>query len=396
MNIQTEKKLEDLKMEKLSKKTKLIITSVGVIAALAVGGSVYASNQSKQKLDEAQKVITTKTTGLTDLEVKINKLFDDKDNNFLAKNVTKDQVKTLREEFDRLSIGKQTEKVDLKEYNKEAGDTEKALKALEKKVDAQTAINQLFKQEKENAALNGSVVKKDLSIVDDLKKETVESTKKEYYKKDSKTAYDKAINDLIVNAENQVKQIETAKQAVSKIFKENKVISTDHKLYDTAKTETDKIKNAKAKKSLNDQLSKVKTDIEKKAEESKKQSEAKEAASADSMQQPQNGVTSPGTVEAAQEQVQTDQGAATTDYTGDGAATDTGGYVPQGGTDTGYQQPQYQAPPAEQAPQTPPTGGQSTPPGDNGGSNTIHLKPEDIQGSENNNHGGTNEWWGFE
>ncbi|MFD1902563.1 hypothetical protein GQR36_25650 [Enterococcus termitis] len=189
-----------------------------------------------------------------------------------------------------------------------------------------------------------------------------------------------------MNAENQLKQINSAKQAVNKVFKEDKVISTDTKLYEIAKVETEKIKNTKTKKALNEQLEKVKAAIDKKvAETEKKQAEVKEEAAVDQSQQ-QNVVATADT------QAATDQGAAASaDYTGAGGNVDTGGYVSQGNADTNYQQPQNQAPAQQETPVTTPQQ-----PADNGGNGSSHVDMSDIQGSEDNPlSGGTTEWGGW-
>ncbi|MGL9757226.1 hypothetical protein, partial [Enterococcus sp. DIV2324] len=275
--------------------------------------------------------------------------------------------------------------VDLSAFENEAAEVEKTMLALEKTFDKQQAANKLFQK----TAINGSKITKDLPIADELKKETVDQVKKTVDQPASD--FEKSVLSLATEAENQVKQIDKAKQATAKVYKD-KVVSTDTKLYDAAKAETEKIKNAKAKKALNDQLTKVKADIDKKAAEAeKKETEVKEAA-ADQSQQQQNAVT------AADTQAVTDQGAAAPDYSGAGGNVDTGGYTPQGNADPGYQQPQYQAPAQQetQTPQAPATGGGGqgqNPPTTNNNNNTTWDKPTETTPNAN---GGEDNYWGFD
>ncbi|MBP2098795.1 hypothetical protein [Enterococcus rivorum] len=318
----------------LSKSKKILLTAVTVLAVGGIGGTVYANEQSKQKLAEAQETVNKATGELKELNKDINKLFDSKDPNFLVKGVTEGQVDELKSKTDPIFIvaEEKNKKIDFSEYNREKMSTVESMDKLETAFKTQSAINNLYKKDKETLAMNGSDVKKDLPIVDDLKTETVETTKKEFFKQDSKVPYEKVVNELILNTENQLKQIAVAKQAVVKVFKDNKVISTDSKLYDAAKVETDKIKNEKAKKELADQLTKVKADIDKKAkeaEEKKKAEEVKKVAE-------QTKVAEQNVAQQAQGNVTNNNSGATggnESNTGGGYPTDnaTGGGGNQGG-----------------------------------------------------------------
>lgn len=382
------------KVKNLSNMKKTAIALVTILAVGGAGATAYASNQSKQKMIEAQAMITTKTNDLKELENDINQLFDPVENNFLKRNITEDQVKEVSKKLNAILNDKYDERLYLSDYNEESANAKKAMNKLEATFKIQTAINKLYKNDKNTVAINGSEVKKDLAIADDLKVDSVEEVKGAVglsggSVQEEHTTFDEVAIDLVKNAENQLKQIDTATQAVKKVYEGNKVVSTDSKLYDSAKTETDKIKNAKAKKDLSDQLEKVKKDIDKKVEEPKKQEEQKQAP--EGTETVQAGTT--------QDQTQTAQNNATSpDYSGTtNGATDNGNYVPQ---DVGgdYQQPQNQAP----QPTAPPAndgatgGGQTTAPPATGGGNNVVVNPGDIQGSEENNTGGTNEWWGWD
>ncbi|WP_271495945.1 hypothetical protein, partial [Enterococcus sp. 5H] len=137
----------------------------------------------------------------------------------------------------------------------------------------QEAVNSLYQKDDQSQAMDGIELKKDLAITDDLKKEIVTNVKDAYFVKDAKSDYDKTINTFITAAEDQVNQIETAKVAVSEIYNstEEKVSSVDQELYDKAKTETEKIKNDKARNELLDKVSQVKEEMDKQAEAKKEQ-----------------------------------------------------------------------------------------------------------------------------
>lgn len=150
---------------------------------------------------------------------------------------------------------------------------EKDQQAKEKqlKTDTETAVNDLF----EKAIIDNENAEK-IAIKDDLQSETVKKVKEKYFVVKTNDAWQININNMIENAEKQLKQIDTAKKAVEKVYKDNKVVNTDQKNVDAAKKEVDKIKNAKAKKDLSDKLAKVKADIDKQnktKEDNKKEAE---------------------------------------------------------------------------------------------------------------------------
>ncbi|WP_348922143.1 hypothetical protein [Enterococcus rotai] len=150
---------------------------------------------------------------------------------------------------------------------------EKDQQAKEKqlKTDTEKAVNDLF----EKAIIDNKDAEK-IAIKNDLKDDTVKKVKEQYFVEKTNDAWQKVINDSIVNADNQLKQIDTAKKAVEKVFKDNKVVNTDQKNIDAAKKEVDKIKNAKSKKELSDKLAKVKQEVDRKAKEKEKKTESKQ------------------------------------------------------------------------------------------------------------------------
>ncbi|OTN83922.1 hypothetical protein A5819_003472 [Enterococcus sp. 7E2_DIV0204] len=367
-------------MKKWTKKT----VALGLVAIAVIGGGsayAYSSNQSKQKLEAAQTEVKNQEATLKALNRDLKGYFDKKSPSYLVENMQESQIKDLKKEVEKATSLKETTiKVDHSTFDKEVEAVNETMTTLEKTFEQQQSVNKLF----QGIAVNGAKISKELPIADDLKQATIDQVKKSVEKPTSD--FEKTVQSLASEAENQVKQLDKAKQATEKVYKD-KVISTDTKLYDTAKAEVDKVKNEKVKKSLTDQLNKVKADIDKKAaEEAKGQAETKQENGTPQQQAKTSDVTE---TPAAQAPVQTDQGS-TPDYTGTGGATDTGSYVPQGGNEY----PQAQAPQEQTPPAT--GGGQTTPPASNNGGNTAPTNPNEVQGSEDNPHsGGTTEWGGW-
>lgn len=278
------------KIRGLSKK-KIMITVISVFAIIGLGGTVYAS-QIHKKMSDAQSIVDKKQNTLKNLKVELQRSFDTKDKEFLAENVTKEQVTTLRKKYKQAvkkveSLSVDTKKLKLSGFSNEKNDCKNLLAVIENKFLIQDAINHLYQSKDKSAALNGSKVTWDLEIVDDLKIETIKDIKKEHLQDTKETTFDKTVIELVNNAENQVTQIDTAKKAVAKIYKDNQVISTDSKLYGNAKFEIDKIKNVKAKKSLSDELAKVEVEIDKKA----KETEEKQMQEAQKVGNEENNIT---------------------------------------------------------------------------------------------------------
>lgn len=329
-------------MKKLTKKQKTMISVVGVAVIVFGGTYAYGQSQSNKKRAEAKQELTVSTNKLAELDKQIVALLDSKDSNYLAKDVKEEQITKLKKQVETETTLKDTEnlpKADYDTFKKQSNAVQQDIQKVETAYKTQTTVNGLFKRTDKEVAMNGSDVKKDLTIADDLKKETVEQAKKEVYKDKSTVPYDKTVNELLTNAENQINQLEKAKSEVAKVYKDGKVISTDTKAYDTAKAETDKVKNEKAKKGLSDQLAKVKADIDKKAKEEadkkNQSSEAKKTSQADGAKQDNATTDTPtadGTATAnAENNATTDNG-----YTANGGATDNGNAGSNGG---GYTPP---------------------------------------------------------
>jgi hypothetical protein len=377
-------------MEKVSKKTKLMITGVGIVAGLVVGGGAYASNQTSKKLAEAQELVTKRTNELESLEKEINSSFDGKSPSFLVANIEGNKVTELKNKVLKATESVKTNsKVDSSVFDKETAKVNKSMTLLEHTYKQQQAVNKLFQAK----VINGSKVTKDLAIADDLEQETVDKVKNSV--ENPSTDFEKAAKELAIESENQLKQLDKAKQATEKVYKDNKVVSNDKKLYDAANSEVSKIKNAKAKKTLTDQLTKVKADIDKKAAEEGKKADPEKAITTDPVQQQNAATTGDTNSVAAQDQASPEAVGAGADYSaGTSGGADPGAYVPPVDNSGGYQapaQPTPQAPANDNSPNTPPTtGGQTQNPPAN---DTTWDKPSDTT---SNSNGGEDNYWGFD
>ena len=350
-------------MRKLTKKQLGLIAAVVV---LGVGGTyAYTQNQSSVKASEAKQEVKATTKELEDLNKEVAALYDKKDTDFLVKGIKAKQIKDLQEKVTKVATIKKDKELSKKEYaayEQEVKSVKGNLTSATKRLNALVDINGLFQQTQTAVAINGSDVKKDLAIADDLKKETVEKVSKAFFVEGATKTYDKTINELLANAENQLNQIDKAKSEVAKVYKDGKVVSTDNKLYDAAKTETDKIKNEKAKKALNDQLDKVKADMDKQAAEDKAKADETAKAQTEAATNANTQANNTNSAPASADQGSSTNGATQADngYTGHDSgyvapeAPAEGGYTPPatGGGSTGGG-----SSPAPQAPSQPATGG---------------------------------------
>ncbi|MGC6769530.1 hypothetical protein [Enterococcus sp. LJL51] len=267
-------KLSD-KVKSLSKKQKAVIISgiALIIVACGAGYKVYADNQYQKETTLALELLGMKEKELKAIYNDSNNLFSKDKSDFLTKDVDEKTITTLEErlisiekEYEGVSVPRGIQKDTALDYK---GMSEELLSKAEKTLSAKKQVNMLFEKE----AIIGDEVDKNLPIKNDLSTKNLENIEESFYVKETKSEFEKATNELIDTAKNQVKQIETAKVAVEKVYKD-KVISTDQKLYDFAKKEVDKIKNQKSKKSLDEKLDKVKKEIsaKKKSDEEKKES----------------------------------------------------------------------------------------------------------------------------
>ena len=246
----------------------IIVCFIAVVVVFL--GNIYAKDKIEKQISDASvNENSNPVKELVKINLKIPLFFDEKDSNFLAETVTQKQITTLEKEFDQVTKSNKNEEAEIgnSDYEKEVTRAREGLERIKKTYETKQAINSLYKNDQETSAIKGSVVTKDLPIADDLKNDTFQKIKDSYFKTSDIKIYDTTINELLTNAESQLTQIDKAKKELEKIYKENKVISTDTTLYETAKAETDKIKNEKIKKNFSNQLAKVKKEIDAKGNE---------------------------------------------------------------------------------------------------------------------------------
>ena len=276
------------KVRSLVKSKKAIIAALSVlIVGGAVGTYVYQSNQ---KIEAAQKTLDSGGKTIQSIQKKAESLYSTKDPEFLKEGITDTQIKDVQKEFDatiKATNKKITKDQNVKikqlkstNYTKKLEECNALLNVALDKFSAQQAINALFQQTNGKLAMNGDVLNKDLAIADDLSSETFNKTNKEVFVEGASTSFDKAKNQFLTEADNQLKQIAEAKELVSKVIKDGKVLSNDSKSYENGKASVDKIKNQKAKKALLDQLDKVKADNDKQAEVKKQEEQMVASAKA--------------------------------------------------------------------------------------------------------------------
>lgn len=257
--------------KRLSKKQKRLF--VTAIAVIAVGGSVgykvYADIQTQKQVEQTQLLVNNQTTALTKLQLELQSLYSNEKTDFLSKDVNKETIDSLQNNLSKIIEKYATvpvssvKNVETSHYTNLLSDCRNSLETVQNMLTAQEQINGLFGK----TVIVGDTVLTNVAIKDDLKADNVETAKNSYYKKGSKSEWQKAINTLLDQADEQLKQIEKSKQMLGKVFKDNKVINIDQENYDSAKTEINKIKNEKIKNELSESLKQVQNEINKREKE---------------------------------------------------------------------------------------------------------------------------------
>lgn len=244
-------------MKKISKgQLRLILFGVTVVLGFC-GTFIYMESKSQKEKDLVKTELLGKTDNLEVLDRAINQLFDSKEDDFVVKDLKKEQVDDLKKQVTNGLQLKDTNvlpKIDYAAFNRQAKQVKVDCTKLETAYNAQASINRLYQNKENQVAMNGTRLNKDLPIADDLTETTVDQVKMTYFKQEATTTYEKTLNTFIETAENQVTQIKNAQAAVAKVSNGKQVVSTDRQLYATAKLEIDKIKNNKAKQALINQL----------------------------------------------------------------------------------------------------------------------------------------------
>jgi hypothetical protein len=317
------------RMKQLSKKQKVTIATVAVLVVLggSFGYKAYADGQTKKQVEQAQVLVDKQSKEIKDLQVEIKALFNAEKPDFLNKDVSEETLSLIQEKLDKIeknydSIVFPTREVKTKDYSNYLSSCKESIMMIESMLVAQKDVNGLFGK----TVITGDTVTKDVAIKNDLKADTVKTVKDSFYNKEIQSEWQKAINSLLDNADDQLKQIEKAKQTLEKVYKDNKVINTDQKNYDSAKSEIDKVRNEKVKKELAGKLAKVKQEIDSKAKAESEKKAQEQTVSESTTQKAQEQAS-----QVAQNEASTNGGAPQT-ATNDGTQEGYNPYVPEQGT----------------------------------------------------------------
>lgn len=312
-------------------------TAVVLMALIVFGGAMSftacASHQTKKQVDQAQVLVDKQANELSNLQKEVTNLYSKEKPDFLNDSVSEETVYSIKDKLNKIQkeykeIKQPNKKVKTEKYADQLESLKKSVEKVEAMVETQKQVNGLFEKE----VITGDVLANDVPVNGKLEPEEFVSVKSNHYQVNANNDWQKAIDSLLDDAENQLKQIYTAKVAIEKTFKDNKVVSSDQKLYDSAKAEVDKIKSETVKKALLEQLDKVKADIDKKIKE--------EVDKAKNEQEDKVAEQQKATEQVKEQQIAIEvqqQGQATTDQGQSNGYTDNGGgYVaPAGGGNTG-------------------------------------------------------------
>lgn len=262
--------LNSFKKRLTKKQRRLFVTAVAVIAVSgSVGYKVYADIQTQKQTEQTQLLINKQASALKELQQEIQNLYSNENTDFLNKDVSKETVTSLQnklsdieKKYSNIPASSLTS-LKTKYYTDVLTECTSSLKNVQDMLITQEQTNGLFSE----MVIVGGTVSTNVAIKDDLKTDNVETAKNSYYKKGSKSEWQKAINTLLDQADEQLKQIEKSKQMLEKVFKDNKVINIDQENYDSAKTEINKIKNEKIKNELSESLKQVQNEIDKQEKE---------------------------------------------------------------------------------------------------------------------------------
>lgn len=248
-----------MKKSVLSKTLTKSIVGVTLLTGVVAGG-IY---------NHDTKVVKANETTLKDSIKTLSSIYD-KDGVFFTKSYnevekTLKQLKSVPDALDGVIImnnnGK-TEKLH-KNLNEE-------VKVATKKLDIWNKINTIYNKEIDLSKKDNNLVA-DVSKVDDLKELNIENNET--------TEFEEQAMFYIKLANEQKQDFENAKEALGKVYKDNKVVSTNKKDIDSAKDSINKIKDLELKKSLLKELEVTQKQYEKEEQErvAKEKAEAEKA-----------------------------------------------------------------------------------------------------------------------
>lgn len=261
-----------------SKRGKLTVAVLTIILLL-VGGFGAKSVYDRKQLYSAEGAFEYQLSKLTAFEPQVESYFVEENPDFVH-DIEEEKLAELKAEWE--GILKEDDFQDYYNSSPEYEEYEELVESLSERLEelvyktaVQSELNALFSE----AAIQDDQVEADLAIKDDLHAEEIAAVQPEEAEED---AWYTAVNGLMTSASDQLKQIETAAEAVAKLFDGDEINSeVSREDYDSAEEEVDKIKNEKAKNELSDRLVPVIAFIdEKEAEEARLLVEAEAEAEA--------------------------------------------------------------------------------------------------------------------
>lgn len=241
---------------------RLIVALFVFIGILAISVTAYGAYHYKNKirLTQADSEIIAEMDDLSQLEVQIEELQPDK-SGYLPDGVTAKEInqinqslKALKSTYADFHLNKNELKRPFAAYHNKREHASQEFSIIKFKFEVQEKVNKLYT----DAAIDGTSVHRP-PIADDVGQKQVDQTREFVVtgrKENSKWL--KTVNDLIDEANDQVKQIAKTKEAIRKL---NEGSQSDQKTfteaYNSAKAEIDKIKNKTIKKALSKSLSKI-------------------------------------------------------------------------------------------------------------------------------------------
>ena len=248
-----------MKKSILSKTLTKTIVGVTLVSGVVAGG-IY---------NHDIKVVEANETTLKDSIKTLSSIYD-KDGVFFTKSYN--EVEKILKQLD--SVPDALDSVIIINNN---GKTEKLhknlneeVKVANKKLDIWNKINTTYSKEIDLSKKDSNLVA-DLSKVDDLKELNIENNEP--------TKFEEQAMFYIKLANDQKQDFENAKKALGKVYKDNKVVSTNKKDIDFAKDSINKIKDLELKKSLLKGLEITQKQYEKEEQEriAKEKAEAEKA-----------------------------------------------------------------------------------------------------------------------
>lgn len=260
------------------KKTNTIIATAVLVGSLSVGGTAYAVGNKikthKQAVNNAKQEIKYEESSLKSYNKSISKMVDK--NGFLTSSASHSKLEQYKKKINRMpdsytdfNIHRDELKGQIKVVKLNKKSSLSKLNKVEKKITAENKVNGLFTK---SAIVHTSVSKP--SIKDKVTQSQINSVYDKYVKQvKENTKWYNSIKSTLSEASNQVKQINTAKSEVSKVYKNGKVVNgVSRSSYNKALKESNKVKNTTIKNQLKSDLDKVLKVVQ---ENEKKAAEAK-------------------------------------------------------------------------------------------------------------------------